>query len=78
MRDASRAQAAYAGALSVASECGMRPLMAHCHVALGELLSEQGERQQGRQHLATGFAFYRDMAMPLWLKAEVIEANLSR
>ena len=48
----------------------VRPV-AHCHLGLGKL--------QGREHLATATAMYRDMGMTYWLeKAEAETADLGR
>ena len=62
-------------ALSTATECGMRPLAAHCHVALGRLSdgASQKERARAQRHLATGLAMYRDMGMRFWLPAAEAE-----
>lgn len=68
MPDSDGAACRYLEALSVATECGMRPLVAHCHVALGKLYRRTGKTEQAQEHLATGFEMYRQMGMQLWLK----------
>jgi predicted ATPase/class 3 adenylate cyclase len=62
------AGARYHEALALATELGMRPLVAHCHLGLGKLYRRTGEREQAREHLATATTLYREMAMGLWLE----------
>ena len=50
--------------LKVATEAGMRPLVAHCHLGLGELQQRIGDRTKAARRLAT--AMYREMGMNLW------------
>ena len=69
------AQAHYHAALDLASELGMRPLVAHCHLGLGKVSRKNGERREAREHLATAATMYRDMAMRFW--PEQTEAELS-
>lgn len=58
----------YHDALVLASELGLRPLVAHCHVGLGDLYQSTGKREQAQQHLTTGMAMYREMDMRFWLE----------
>src|SRR5262249_50832335 len=61
----------YRGALEQAQECGMRPLVAHCHLGLGKLYRRTAERAQAREQLVTATTMYREMDMRFWLeKAE--------
>jgi tetratricopeptide (TPR) repeat protein len=55
-------------ALTLASELGMRPLVAHCHLALGKLYRRIGQREQASEHLATATTMYREMDMRFWLE----------
>lgn len=65
------AEAHYNAALVLASELGMRPLVAHCHLGLGKLYRSTGARRKAQEHLATATTMYRDMDMRFWLeKAE--------
>jgi len=57
----------YEQALAVAVECEMRPLAAHCHVALGKLHRRLGNLVQEDEHLVTGRRMYRVMNMSLRL-----------
>ena len=57
----------------------MRPLVAHCHLGLGNLYRRTDKREQARGHLATATAMYREMGMTYWLeKAEAEMAELKR
>ena len=61
----------YSGALALAAELGLRPLVAHCHVGLGNLYQSTGKREQAQEHFSTAMAMYREMDMRFWLeKAE--------
>jgi tetratricopeptide (TPR) repeat protein len=44
-----RAADAYRQALALATELGMRPLVAHCHFGLGKLRAETGEHEGGER-----------------------------
>ena len=69
--DVEEAEAYYQGAMRLALELGMRPLVAHCHLGLGKLSRRTGQREQAREHLTTATAMYREMGMRFWLeKAE--------
>jgi hypothetical protein len=73
--DASKAGDFYHQAVTLATELGMRPLVAHCHLGLGELHRRIGDRTKAARHLATATAMYREMGMDLWLaKAEAAAA----
>jgi DNA-binding SARP family transcriptional activator len=65
--DAAQGRVAYADALALAEERGMRPLVAHCHLGLGRLHRCTGEDEQAAEHLALARDLYREMAMPFWL-----------
>jgi tetratricopeptide (TPR) repeat protein len=65
--DVKAADAHYSQALALASELGMRPLMAHCHLGLGRIAGQTGNAAKAQTHLATAAAMYRDMAMDFWL-----------
>ena len=65
------AEGYYREALALASELSMRPLVAHCHLGLGNLYRRTSNRQQAEEHLATATTMYREMGMTFWLeKAE--------
>jgi class 3 adenylate cyclase/tetratricopeptide (TPR) repeat protein len=69
--EAKKSEASYRLALTLATELGMRPLVAHCHLGLGKLYRRTGKREQAQEHLATATTMYREMGMTYWLeKAE--------
>ena len=41
----------------------MRPLVAHCHLALAKLSRRAGAEQEAKEHLAAATAQYRRMQM---------------
>ena len=43
------AETAYQEALTRASDLGMRPLVAHCHLGLGKLYRRTGDAREGRR-----------------------------
>jgi hypothetical protein len=45
----------------------MRPLMAHCHLGLGNIFRKSGRRDEARAELSAGIELYRAMEMTLWL-----------
>ncbi len=60
------AERLYKESLRAAAECGMRPLVAHCHFGLGEL-DKRLKRPSG-DHLRLAADQYQDMQMTSWLK----------
>ena len=66
--DAAAAETQYRQALALAEPRGMRPLVAHCHLGLGQLHGRTGKWEQGRAHLIAATALYRDMGMGFWLE----------
>ena len=55
-------------AMRLATELGMRPLVAHCHLGLGELLRRGGKRREACEHVTTATTMYREMDMRFWLE----------
>jgi tetratricopeptide (TPR) repeat protein len=69
----------YQQALALATDLGMRPLRAHCHLGLGKLYLRTGKREEAQEHLATATTMYREMGMTYWLeKAEAEMAEFER
>jgi tetratricopeptide (TPR) repeat protein len=62
------AEAHYGAAIALASELGMRPLVAHCHLGLGRLHRRAYGPTKAERHLATAGAMYREMGMSFWLE----------
>jgi hypothetical protein len=73
------AEAHYGAAMTLASELGMRPLLAHCHLGFGMLYRRVGDRARPEEHLTTAAAMYREMGMRFWLeKAEAEHSGVGR
>jgi tetratricopeptide (TPR) repeat protein len=75
--DVATAEAHYGAATALASELGMRPLVAHCHFGLGKLHRRTGKREHAREHLATATTMYREMDMRFWLEQAEAESKVS-
>src|SRR5262249_10895743 len=76
--DVDQAASHYHQALALAEALGMRPLQAHCHLALGTLYAQTGQRQQAHTALSTAIDLYRAMEMTLWLpQAEAALAQVA-
>ena len=65
--DGEKAEEHYRGALALAEELGMRPLVALCRLGLGRLHRRIGDRLNAATHLATALALFREMEMEFWL-----------
>jgi class 3 adenylate cyclase/tetratricopeptide (TPR) repeat protein len=65
--DIDQATAHYRQALTLAEDFGMRPLQAHCHLGLGTLYAQTGQRQQAHIALSAAIDLYRTMDMTFWL-----------
>jgi DNA-binding NtrC family response regulator/tetratricopeptide (TPR) repeat protein len=61
--DLAAAEAAYRAALACATALGMRPLAAHCHAALGRVLTEAGRSAEADAHQEAAAAAYRDLGL---------------
>lgn len=53
-------------AMSLADPLGMRPLVTRCHLGLGRLWRQSGDRARAEAHLATALVAFRAMDMPAW------------
>lgn len=74
---AQTAEAHYHEALALATELGMRPLIAHCHFGLRHYL-HTGRADCTRENVVTAATMYREMEMQSWLeKAEAALKDLS-
>src|SRR5262245_3312723 len=65
----------YRGALALAGELEMRPLVAHCHLGLGKLYRHTGKREQAQEHLATATTMDREMGTTYWLETAETQAG---
>jgi hypothetical protein len=72
----SGALVSYAQVIDLATECGMRPLVAHCHLSLGKLHRCTGNCEQAREHITTAMTLYLAMGMTHWL--EQAESEMRR
>jgi class 3 adenylate cyclase/tetratricopeptide (TPR) repeat protein/ribosomal protein L40E len=67
----------YRQAKDQATELGMRPLLAHCHMGLGEAYVKTGLSEKARPELLAAIELYRCMDMAFWLpKAESALASI--
>jgi len=64
--DVEGAEGHYRGALALAAQVSLSPLIARCHDGLARLYRHDG-RAAADQHLATAVTMYREMDMKLWL-----------
>jgi class 3 adenylate cyclase/tetratricopeptide (TPR) repeat protein len=62
------AERVYQQAMALATELEMRPLVAHCHLGLGQLSRDMGKRPETENHLAIAATMYREMDMRFWLE----------
>jgi len=70
------AEVSYRQALALAEELGMRPLLAHCHLGLGQLYGQTSRDEQARTALSAAIDLYRAMDMTFWLpQAEAARAQ---
>jgi tetratricopeptide (TPR) repeat protein len=58
------AEASYRQSVALATELGLRPIVAHCRRGLGTLYQRMGRSEQAKQHLDTAATMYREMGMP--------------
>jgi tetratricopeptide (TPR) repeat protein len=69
------AERRYQESATLATERGMCPLVAHCHLGLGKLYRRMGKREQALEHLTTARTMYRDMGMRHWLEPSEAETR---
>ena len=63
----SEAEESYQAASILASEFGMRPLQAHCHLGLGQIHARSKCTCIGQSKIGTAAALYRTMHMSFWI-----------
>ncbi len=54
--------------MGLATDLGMRPLIARCNLGRGRLYRRTSNPQQAQEHLAIAITMYREMAMRFWLE----------
>jgi class 3 adenylate cyclase/tetratricopeptide (TPR) repeat protein len=57
----------YAAALAIAEELELRPLLARCHLGLGQAQRRAGQVREAEEHLARAVVLFSDLAMWSWL-----------
>ena len=65
--DGESGEAYYREALALAEPRGMRPLVAHCHLGLGNLYGRTADRAKAEEHLEIAMTMYREMEMNFYL-----------
>ena len=58
----------------IADSLGMRPLVAHCHLAFGRLYRCAGKADHARDHFAIAATKYHEMDMTAWFAEAAAEA----
>ncbi len=66
--DVAAAEAHLATSSALASELGMRPLVAHCRLGLGKLHGRSGDRRAATEDLATAKRMFHEMGMQFWFE----------
>ena len=57
----------YRKAMALASECGMVPLLAHCHLGIGKGYGSKGKGAPlAHEHLVKAAGMYGSLEMPFW------------
>ncbi|HSB77896.1 MAG TPA: adenylate/guanylate cyclase domain-containing protein [Candidatus Methylomirabilis sp.] len=69
------AEGHYQQAMKLAEELGMRPLIARCHLGLGQLYQRGGRAEQAQTHLTAARTMFREMDMGFWLKRAQAEVK---
>jgi len=73
-----KAENYYRQAMDLADNQGMRPLLARCHLGLGQINRRRGKPEQAKEHLTTAITMFREMDMGSYLeKAEMEMKELS-
>ena len=72
--DLAVAEAHFATATALASELGMRPLVAHCRFSLGKLHGRADE-QQATEHLTTAMSLFHELGMGFWFEKAAAEMH---
>ncbi len=69
----------YDQAKVLAEELELHPLLAHCHLGLGQMGDRMDRIEDARAELSAAIALYRDMGMTFWLaQAETALVQLER
>jgi tetratricopeptide (TPR) repeat protein len=55
-------------ASTIARELGLQPLLAHCHLSLGEMYNKTGDPTQGRDYIERGQRLMEALGMKQWFR----------
>ena len=66
--DVTTAEAHYRAAMTLGSELGMRPLLAHGHLGVGKLYRRTSDQAKAHEHLTIAATMYREMDTGFWLE----------
>ena len=64
--DVASAETHYGKSLALARARGMRPLVAHCHLGLGNLYRRTGRARPAAENIAIAAGMYAEMGMSFW------------
>ena len=76
--EVTRAEECYRDGLARAGELGMRPLVAHCHLGLGQLYHHMENRTGAEEHLSAALGLFDQMTMEFWQRQAEAELRLAR
>jgi hypothetical protein len=62
-----QAECNYRAAMTLARDLGMRPLLAHCYLGLGQIHARAKDARSAQLDLNSAGELYRSMSMPFWL-----------
>ena len=57
-------------AASIASDCGLQPLSAHCHLGFGELRRKRNDPEEAREYFERGYGMLDALAMTQWFRLD--------
>jgi tetratricopeptide (TPR) repeat protein len=66
--DVQQAEEHYRRAITLAKTLGMCPLIAQCHLGLGHLYEQSGNREEASQQLTNAAKLFREMDMRFWVE----------
>lgn len=72
--DLDAAAAMFESATTIASELGLQPLLAHCHLGLGDLHERGGLRTEATELRDRGQRMLNQLGMKPWLKPDLFQA----
>jgi class 3 adenylate cyclase/tetratricopeptide (TPR) repeat protein len=70
------AEADLGASTALASELGMRPLVARCRLSLGKLHGRGGDRRAAAEHLTAATSMFHEMGMQFWFEKAEAEVKV--